>query len=90
MRCSNCGKVIPFAGRVCPWCKQHKGKDQAMMLGLMPGFALGIVISATVFESIVAGIVFSMCLGIVTASIATLAYEKLSGDKSDPELPDGL
>jgi hypothetical protein len=28
MRCSNCGKDIPFSGKVCNWCNNGKSKDQ--------------------------------------------------------------
>lgn len=28
MLCSNCGKDIPFAGKVCPFCKADKSGDQ--------------------------------------------------------------
>ena len=29
MRCSNCGKDVPFIGNVCPYCHADKSKDQA-------------------------------------------------------------
>ena len=28
MRCSGCGKDIPFTGSVCPYCQRDKSKDQ--------------------------------------------------------------
>lgn len=29
MLCSNCGKDIPMAGNVCPWCHQDKSADKS-------------------------------------------------------------
>jgi glutaredoxin len=28
MQCSNCGKQIPFEGKVCPYCHADKSTDQ--------------------------------------------------------------
>ncbi len=28
MKCSNCGKRIPFSGRVCPFCHAQKSGDK--------------------------------------------------------------
>jgi predicted amidophosphoribosyltransferase len=28
MRCSDCGKDIPFTGKVCPWCHTDESGDQ--------------------------------------------------------------
>lgn len=30
MLCSNCGKDIPFTGKVCPFCKVDKSEDQRL------------------------------------------------------------
>lgn len=39
MRCSNCGKDVPFAGKVCPWCHVDKSKDQmGLILSGLFGF----------------------------------------------------
>lgn len=32
MRCSNCGKDIPFTGNVCPYCHVNKSKDQVALI----------------------------------------------------------
>jgi hypothetical protein len=29
MRCSGCGKKVPFGGKVCPYCQRDKSSDQA-------------------------------------------------------------
>lgn len=31
MRCSNCGKEIPFAGQVCPFCHADKSYNQKVL-----------------------------------------------------------
>lgn len=30
MRCSGCGKDIPFGGQVCPYCQRDKSSDQGL------------------------------------------------------------
>ncbi|WP_156675543.1 MULTISPECIES: hypothetical protein [unclassified Mycobacterium] len=68
MRCSNCGKDIPFAGKVCPWCHADKSTDQAKQvfgfIGGLAGGALGWMIHGIIpaiigfFVGAVAGIIF--------------------------------
>lgn len=42
MRCSNCGKDIPFSGNVCPYCHANKQGDQlTQVLGMAGGMAGG-------------------------------------------------
>lgn len=41
MRCSNCGKDIPFIGRVCPFCHADKASDKASTIVLWLSFAFG-------------------------------------------------
>lgn len=40
MNCSNCGKTIPFAGNVCPYCGVSKSKDQLQHVLGMVGIAV--------------------------------------------------
>lgn len=45
MDCSNCGKDIPYDGRVCPWCHAEKSADKdsyslSMFFGIV-GFIVG-------------------------------------------------
>lgn len=48
MRCSGCGKDIPFAGEVCPHCQREKSGDQTATvvigIGLLLGGTLGYAI----------------------------------------------
>ena len=42
MRCSNCGKDVPFTGKVCNWCNADKSRDQlSQTLGMIFGLAGG-------------------------------------------------
>ncbi|WP_144400054.1 SHOCT domain-containing protein [Geobacter pickeringii] len=42
MYCSGCGKDIPFAGAVCPYCQRDKSNDQAYtVLAMILGLGLG-------------------------------------------------
>jgi len=69
MRCSNCGKETPFAGKVCHWCGADKSKDQmqtslAGFLGLVGG-AIGYFIGGIVAG--IFGFVFGCILGFIAA-----------------------
>jgi RNA polymerase subunit RPABC4/transcription elongation factor Spt4 len=45
--CSNCGKNIPFAGNVCPYCNSNKSADQdqevIMQITSFSGAIIGLV-----------------------------------------------
>ena len=44
MLCSNCGKDIPFTGKVCPWCKADKSSDQSMqVMGIAGSIIAGFI-----------------------------------------------
>ena len=56
MLCTNCGKNIPFAGNVCPYCHADKSEDKkkhartlnyvgAVVIGGMAGVLVGFMIS---------------------------------------------
>ena len=50
MRCSNCGKDIPYIGKICPFCHADKGQDKAstsvawlsFFFGSIPGLIFGV------------------------------------------------
>jgi hypothetical protein len=70
MRCSGCGKDIPFEGRVCPYCQRDKSQDQAFtvvafILGLIGG-AVGYFIFG--FWGALGG----FFLGVIVAAVVTL------------------
>ncbi|WP_170929137.1 hypothetical protein [Mycobacterium paraense] len=70
MRCSNCGKDVPFAGKVCPYCHVDKTSDQQkQVLGIFFGFiggALGWFIHGVIAALI--GLVIGVIVGLVAAS----------------------
>lgn len=44
MRCSGCGKDVPFGGQVCPYCQRDKSMDQQYtVVALIVGVGLGFV-----------------------------------------------
>jgi outer membrane lipoprotein SlyB len=68
MQCSNCGKTIPFAGKVCPFCHVEKSGDQrryayavlgAVTCGAAGGFVFGLW-----------GIVGGLVVGAISGSVA--------------------
>jgi len=64
MRCSGCGKDIPFNGSVCPYCQRDKSGDQAfttitfvgLLVGAGLGYAMGGVMGA-IIGAIVGGFI---------------------------------
>lgn len=48
MKCSNCGKDVPFLGNVCPYCHIDKSRDKAMMTWGMIGGIVGAIIGTAV------------------------------------------
>jgi hypothetical protein len=70
MRCSNCGKDVPFNGNVCPWCNNDKTADkQTQILGFffgLVGGALGWLIHG--FGVALIGIVIGVLVGMYVAS----------------------
>ena len=49
MQCSNCGKKVPFAGNVCPYCDADKSGDQTKsvwsFIGAMAGGGVGYLVN---------------------------------------------
>lgn len=71
MRCSGCGKEIPFSGKVCPYCHRDKSADQqvhavvigitvvCMGLGYLFGGFLGMLIGGGIGVVIAVGVTVS-------------------------------
>lgn len=72
MRCSNCGKDIPFTGNVCPYCHVDKSGDQtSMVFGMIFGViggGLGWAIAGPGVAFI--GLIVGVIIGLVFASKA--------------------
>lgn len=69
MRCSGCGKDVPFGGQVCPYCQRDKSSDQAATvaigIGLVIGGFLGNLIAG--FTGMMVG---GFVLGIIAGAIS--------------------
>lgn len=69
MRCSGCGKDVPFGGQVCPYCQRDKSSDQAATviigIGLVIGGFLGNLIAG--FTGMIIG---GFGLGIIAGVIS--------------------
>ncbi|WP_146001624.1 SHOCT domain-containing protein [Sphingobium fuliginis] len=74
MRCSGCGKDIPFAGHVCPYCQRDKSSDQAahgcIGVALFIGGGLGYAVGG--FTGLLTG---GIIFGII-AAIASMPQAK--------------
>jgi hypothetical protein len=69
MQCSNCGKDIPFTGKVCPYCHADKSEDKSLSLafwvGGLPGAVLVGILSTSLvgtFLGLLAGFVIAVVL----------------------------
>ena len=70
MRCSGCGKDVPFAGQVCPYCHRDKTADkETHSLGMSLGF-IGLVVGYLVFGFVGA------CAGFVVGGVAAFIIVK--------------
>jgi hypothetical protein len=70
MRCSNCGKDVPFGGKVCPYCHADKSSDQQkQVLGVLFGLVGGVV-GWLIHGILVAliGIFVGVIVGLIVAS----------------------
>lgn len=83
MTCSNCGKSIPYAGKVCPYCRTNKTGDQVTQtLALGVGFTAGIIawlMTNEVGQAIGWGIA-GMVMGFIFAKILNMISAKRNAD----------
>jgi hypothetical protein len=70
MHCSGCGKDVPFAGEVCPYCKRNKRADQTATVVGMLAIGLGGWIGGMI-GGFVGTIVGGVVLGVI-AIVATM------------------
>jgi hypothetical protein len=93
VKCSNCGKNIPFMGNVCPWCHADKSKDQAVQVSLVAGTIFGVLIGVVVNDvgvGIVAGLVCGVGAAIACkVSQARNETKKGKSSKSHEQQPTG-
>lgn len=79
MRCSGCGKDIPFSGSVCPYCQRDKSKDQAYMVAAVIFGATAGAIGYYIF-----GVWGALC-GFIIGCIAA-AFMTLGSDSKPPQI----
>ena len=79
MRCSGCGKDIPFAGTVCPYCQRDKSKDQAYTVVAVIFGLIGGAIGYFIFG--LWGALGGFFLGCIVAAFVTL-----NGGTKPPEV----
>ncbi|CTP89973.1 SHOCT domain-containing protein [Xanthomonas graminis] len=79
MRCSGCGKDIPFNGQVCPYCQRDKSKDQS---NTVISFILGLI--AGTIGYFIFGF-WGALSGFFLGSIAA-AFTTLGGNTKPPEV----
>lgn len=83
MRCSGCGKDIPFAGEVCPHCQRDKSNDQAqhtvIMVCIIACMGLGYLFNDFT------GLMWGAGIGLVLAVIAGISMG-VSSQSKPPEV----
>jgi RNA polymerase subunit RPABC4/transcription elongation factor Spt4 len=90
VNCSRCGKSIPFAGKVCPFCGTDKSKDQLTLVcgvafALIGGFPTYAVTHHIGWTALVGFI--SMMVGIILVqSNAIKPHQKKEDVSSLPEV----
>jgi len=83
MRCFGCGKEIPFAGEVCPYCQRDKSADQGthaiIVICLVIGGAIGY------FVNDFTGFIVGALIGAVIGAVGGLA-NAISTKSKPPEV----
>jgi hypothetical protein len=81
MKCSNCGKAIPFSGDVCPFCHVDKSPDQVIQIcgfiGGLIGCGFGYLIGQVC--GLFGGMVFGAIVGVIVGYAANNANKKKTG-----------
>jgi hypothetical protein len=71
VRCSGCGKNVPFSGHVCPYCNRDKSSDQTGTVAAGAGLLLGGVIGNLIGGfggMLIGGFVLGLLAAIVSMS----------------------
>lgn len=79
MRCSGCGKDIPFGGEVCPYCQRDKSGDQVltgcMFVACLVGGGIGFLING------VAGALIGALALVVIAAVIMVPLAQANAKK---------
>lgn len=74
MKCSNCGKEIPFTGNVCPYCKADKSGDQIVKVMMTVGAIIGGIVG---FGGLHAVGVDSVWASFAVMAVVTIVFAQL-------------
>lgn len=78
--CSGCGKKIPYAGQVCPYCQRDKSADQNNFnYAMAAGFVAGII------GWFVSGIALAIG-GFLIAIVAVALYHRFTYTSAPPDV----
>lgn len=93
MRCSGCGKDVPFNGEVCPFCQRDKSSDQTIhvlgMIGMFIGGTVGSWIGGfggMIVGAIVVGFIV-VIIGAASAGHSAKKPPRVRIDRADPPQP---
>lgn len=83
MLCSTCGKDIPFAGTICPYCKRDKSGDQQTQIIAVILAALGGYVGYSVSVS---GAVVGFLIGASLGTIIGMIAQRMHKQPEPPEV----
>lgn len=88
MLCSNCGKNIPYTGKVCPYCNVDKSEDQfrqdAMLFGSLPCAVICNYFFARDFESFFISSISGIAGGFIGMYLLRRAFRAYLRPKTKP------
>lgn len=85
--CQNCGKSVPFAGKVCHWCGAEKRQNNMIALAVFGGLAAFIGISLWT-QSLAVGACAVFVIACAAAFIATVMKHNKDHEEKDYEEAD--
>lgn len=83
MLCKNCGKDVPYAGKICPYCHTDKGESKKLDTKVVLLLLVGFSVSAIFFynELFTIGVVTVLVTFLVGLLVMMISVH---GDKSTP------
>jgi len=89
VRCSGCGKNVPFGGHVCPYCNRDKSSDQTGTVATGAGLLLGGFIGNLICGfggMLIGGFVLGLLAAIVSMSGKSHTAKKPPRVRVDPPI----
>ena len=72
VKCSNCGKKVPFSGNVCPWCNADKSEQKTIHAISLVCAVIGGIAGGFIFGGFMAAFVGGLIGGVIGAIAATI------------------